>query len=132
MMHNRDLSWLGFNYRVLLEAADKRNPLLERMKFLSIFSGNLDEFFRVRYPSVVALSGLKTKTKIKASIEPGPAITEKIQLEVNRQLIEFGSILTKQVIPELKGNHIFFYYNDSIRTEHVKEIKEIFLSNVLA
>ena len=45
---DRDLSWLSFNYRVLMEAMDKSVPLLERLKFIAIYSSNLDEFFRVR------------------------------------------------------------------------------------
>ncbi len=132
MLYNRDLSWLGFNFRVLQEAADKNVALFERMKFLSIFSSNLDEFFRVRYPAVVALSRLKGKTKQKASIEMADDIAEKIQLEVNRQLNVFGSILTEEIIPELKKNGIIFYYDTAIHSGHAREIKEIFLSHVLA
>lgn len=132
MLQNRDLSWLGFNFRVLQEASDKQVALFERMNFLSIFSRNLDEFFRVRYPSVIALSGIKEKTRIKASIAMTGNIAEKIQNEVNRQLAYFGSVLTQEVIPELKENGIVFYYNSTIRPEHADEIKEIFLSNILA
>ena len=50
--YHRDLSWLRFNHRVLQEAADSRNPLYERIKFLAIFSSNLDEFFRVRVSDI--------------------------------------------------------------------------------
>jgi polyphosphate kinase len=132
MLHNRDISWLGFNYRVLQEASDKNVALYERMKFLSIFSSNLDEFFRVRYPSVIALSALKEKTRIKAGIAVTENTGEKIQDEVNRQLEYFGAILTQEIIPELKENNIVFYYNSTIRQEHLPEIKEIFLSHVLA
>lgn len=114
------------------EASDKRVALFERMNFLSIFSRNLDEFFRVRYPSVIALSGIKEKTRIKASIAMTDNIAEKIQNEVNRQLAYFGSVLTQEIIPELKENGIVFYYNSVIRSEHLQEIKEIFLSNILA
>ena len=132
MLYNRDLSWLGFNFRVLQEASDKDVPLFERMKFLSIFSSNLDEFFRVRYPAVIALSGLKEKTKLKASIETADDIAEKIQLEVNRQLNFFGSTLTRQIIPALKKNKIVFYYDTAIHAGHLREIRDIFLSYVLA
>ena len=58
---NRDLSWLSFNHRVLLEAADESVPLYSRIQFLSIFSSNLDEFFRVRMPSIYAFSSINAK-----------------------------------------------------------------------
>jgi polyphosphate kinase len=132
MFYNRDLSWLGFNYRVLQEAADKEVPLYERLKFLSIFSSNLDEFFRVRYPSVIALSKLDKKTRMQVTLGSTEDIPEKIQNEINRQLEIFGSTLLKEIIPELKKNGIIFYYNSKIKHEHKAEVKEIFLSNVLS
>ncbi len=132
MFYNRDLSWLGFNFRVLQEAADKEVPLYERLKFLSIFSSNLDEFFRVRYPSIIALSKLDRKTRMQVSLGSTEDIPEKIQNEINRQLEIFGSILLKEIIPGLKENGIVFYYNSDIRAEHIPEVKEIFLSHVLS
>src|ERR1051326_3701961 len=125
MFHNRDLSWLGFNFRVLQEAANKDVPLYERMKFLSIFSSNLDEFFRIRYPYIVAFSKLNRKTQQQVNMGLNEDIPAKIQTEINRQLEIFGNILKKEVIPALRENGIVFYYNAPIRKEHLAEIKEI-------
>src|SRR6266542_2708609 len=132
MFYNRDLSWLGFNFRVLQEAADKNVPLYERIKFISIFSSNLDEFFRVRYPNIVAFSKLNMKTQLQVSITSNEDLPTKIQTEINRQLDIFGKILQQELIPELKENGIWFYYKDAIREEHIPEIREIFLSKVLS
>ncbi len=130
-IYNRDLSWLGFNLRVLQEAADPDVPLFERLKFLAIFSSNLDEFFRVRYPGVVALSILNKKT-LKAIQGVEENIAEKIQEEIKKHLNYFGSILHEEILPLLKKEGIIFYYNMPISTRHLPEIREIFLSHVLS
>ena len=132
MFYNRDLSWLGFNLRVLKESADSNVPLYERIKFLAIFSSNLDEFFRVRYPAVIALSKLDRKTRLQISFGSTNDIQEKIQNEIAHQLEIFGTILINEIIPLLKENGIIFYYNSEIRPEHIPEIRELFLSQVLS
>src|SRR5204863_3725937 len=106
MFYNRDLSWLGFNLRVLQEAADKDVPLYERMKFLSIFSSNLDEFFRIRYPYIVAFSKLNRKTRLQLNATSNEDVLAKMQTEITRQLEIFGSILKEDIIPALKENGI--------------------------
>src|ERR1051326_7433095 len=132
MYYNRELSWLGFNYRVLQEAASPSVPLFERLKFLSIFSSNLDEFFRVRYPVIIALSSLKKKTQKKITTESPGRILEEIQSEISRQLEEFGSILLNDILPGLKENGIYLYYNEPVKEKHKQEISDIFLSRVLS
>lgn len=128
---NRDLSWLSFNVRVLEEAHDASVPLFERMKYLSIFSSNLTEFFRVRYPEIVALSILGKKTK-KTIQNYEENIAEKVQEEVKNQLHVFGQILNEEILPGLKEIGIIFYYDMPIRKEHLAEVREIFLSDVLS
>ncbi len=132
MFYNRDLSWLGFNYRVLQEAANKTVPLFERLKFLAIFSSNLDEFFRVRFPALFAFSKLSRKTQMQVSVGVNEDLPNKIQTEINRQLNLFGTVLVEDIIPALKENGINFYYNAPIRDEHIAEIRELFLSKVLS
>ncbi len=104
-LFNRDLSWLSFNYRVLMEANDKNVPLLERLKFLAIYSSNLDEFFRVRVANIRSLARMDKK-KIHKHFEFEPAeLLKQIQSEVETQLKEYGLSIQK-IFEELKQNNI--------------------------
>ena len=93
MYNNRDLSWLQFNSRVLQEAQDLNNPIIERVRFLGIFSKNLDEFFRVRVATIQRLSKLSETKKIKRQLgnwEP-KILLNRIQEVITKQNKEVES-----------------------------------------
>ena len=102
---SRDLSWLRFNGRVLQEAQSDAVPLLERLKFLAIFSSNLDEFFKVRVATLRRLVKLKKKTRAKLGDSPKRQLRE-VLAEVTRQQEEFGVTFREQLLPELTAQHI--------------------------
>lgn len=128
---NRDLSWLSFNYRVLMEAADTTVPVYNRINFLSIFSSNLDEFFRVRMPAIFAFTSIGSK-KISIEEEYPKDLVHQVQATVQRQLEEFGRILSEEILPELEKNNVCVYYGKPIKPEHSEMTREYFLSKVLS
>ena len=128
---NRDLSWLSFNHRVLLEAADESVPLYSRIQFLSIFSSNLDEFFRVRMPSIYAFTSIDAK-KTSLREEYPENLSQTVIDYVQTQLEDFGRIFRKQILPSLEENNIHLYYGDKIREEHKETVMDFFLSRVLS
>ena len=132
MYHNRDISWLEFNRRVLQEAADPAVPLLERVKFISIFSSNMDEFFRVRYPVISFYSTLKNKTLNKITPPYDKNLVEKVQDIIAQQLDEFGSIIDTQLLPELEKQGILLYYNRPVPDQFTSQIRELFFSRILS
>ncbi|TGE27350.1 polyphosphate kinase 1 [Hymenobacter metallicola] len=102
---NRELSWLTFNRRVLQEAQNPDVPLLERLKFLAIFSSNLDEYFKVRVATLRRLVKLKKKTRAKLGEDPGEQLKNLLD-EVKRQQQEFGDTFRNEILPELGRQHI--------------------------
>jgi polyphosphate kinase len=124
--NNRELSWLAFNERVLEEAIDERNPLLERLKFLAIFSSNLDEFFMVR------VAGLKDQVKAGFNRPENKAgLTPKQQLkhiaEKNHSLVNLqDTVYTKTLVPLLFHEGFQFLSIDECNGEQMQFLKKRF------
>jgi polyphosphate kinase len=126
---NRELSWLSFNDRVLQEAQDKTVPLIERIKFLSIFSNNRDEFFRVRVATLKRV--LKHQKKAIEIIGETPLqLLNKIQKTVIEQQIKFEAIYLK-ILEELKQNNITIINEKQVSTKQGVFIKSVFREKIL-
>ena len=129
---DRDISWLSFNERVLLEAEKKTLPLLERLNFLSIYSSNLDEFYRVRIPALMALHRLYKKHDIgnKAASKHHDVLMEA-KIIIDRQLDKFGETF-RNLLPELEGHNIQLIYQHPIPAAILAQVTHYFYSEVLA
>lgn len=102
---HRDISWLSFNYRVLQEAKDPNVPLIERIKFIAIYSSNLSEFFKVRIASHRNVLNASKKAKKKVDYEPKELIKE-IQSIINQHQLELSSIFEKDIVQELRSHKV--------------------------
>lgn len=122
----RDISWLSFNYRVLLEAEDEYLPIYERINFISIYSSNLEEFYKVRVADHKAIaSGIARSDE--ETTQSAVELIEEISAVVNEQLESRVRIYEQSILPALRRNNIIFYQGRSeVESFHLHYIKEFF------
>jgi polyphosphate kinase len=123
---DRDMSWLSFNERVLLEARSESVPLMERIRFLAIYSSNLDEFYRVRMPTLLALRKLSDG----GETAPTHKNLEEINRKISEQLQSFGETVSTLILPELRRNNIQLLYDEPLPDFLFQQFKIYFLQNV--
>lgn len=132
-LFNRDLSWLSFNYRVLEEAYDKELPLYERIKFLAIYSNNLEEFFQVRVSYYRSLLRTLPENDPKIKQVKPREIIQQINEVVSKQQEEFHELFYNTIIPELKSEGIVFLDRHSeLKPSQYEYIKHIFMHQILS
>lgn len=125
---NRELSWLAFNERVLEEAVDPNNPLLEKLKFLAITSSNLDEFFMIRVAGLKHQQENGIERRDIANMTPAEQlrhISERCQALVARQ---YGYL--KQILAELEKEKLYFIRPEQASAAQMRWLKEYFRREV--
>ena len=128
---NREISWLYFNERVLQEAADETVPLIERIKFLSIFSSNLEEFYRVRVATMSRLSNLNDKSKALLGFNPKKVLNE-IKNIVVKQERRFEQLFQATLISELAQNRIFILNETQLNVARGEFVRSHFRDKILS
>ncbi len=121
---NRELSWLSFNERVLQEAMDKRVPAIERMRFLGIYSNNLDEFFRVRVANLRRMIAVRKK-----NVEGFNGTPSELYSQIRKTVLiqqEKFEIAYKEIFEELAASGIYQVDENTVKEEHRKELESFF------
>lgn len=125
----RDISWLSFNYRVLLEAEDDTLPLYERINFISIYSSNLEEFYKIRvadHKAIATGAAQNDEETVQSAID----LVEAINKEVNRQLEERIRIYEEKILPALRKHHIIFYQSRNVEPFHKEFLRKFFREEI--
>ncbi len=126
---NRDISWLSFNHRVLEEAKDTSLPLFERLKFLAIYSNNLDEFYKVR---VAEYRNATLHPESYPDIPNAKLTLEKINSIVGKHWIEYSKIFKGQILPLMEEKGIILHLDGySNKTEHMQFIHDFFNTELI-
>lgn len=126
---NREMSWLWFNERVLQESADKNVPLIERLRFVGIFSNNLDEFFKVRYATVKRIVDAGNLGKSVLGGESAKVLLDEITNTVIAQQARSISIL-KSIQEELEDKDIFILKESQLTNSQQEFVKDYFVQKV--
>ncbi|MEX0273294.1 MAG: polyphosphate kinase 1 [Flavobacteriaceae bacterium] len=126
---NREISWLFFNERVLQESMDRDVPLIERLRFLGIFSNNLDEFFKVRYATVKRIVDAGKKGKSVLGGEKAKDLLDQITNIVIKQQAQSQNLL-KEIEAELEKENIFIVKEDELKEDQAEFVKSYFLQKV--
>ena len=127
---NREISWLSFNDRVLQEASDSTTPLIERLKFLGIFSNNRDEFYRVRVATINRLSKLGKKAIAIYGDDP-KELLQKLQRKVIEQQQRFEAIY-QELLHELAKENVFIINEKQLNPEQQTFVKDYFHNEVVS
>lgn len=127
---DRDLSWLAFNYRVLEEARDKSLPLYERIKFLAIYTNNLEEFYKVRVAEHRSILTIDCEEIPSKQVSKAQRTLELIHQEVTRQTDEFADIFDV-ILPELESHNILLCNGKNFEEKHTEFTTRYFNEEVL-